>query len=442
MHLAACFAGVLVVGHSTANAGEGSDDWPNWRGPLCTGASTTANPPIFWSENENIRWKVAVPGRGHASPIVWGDHVFVLTAERTGEPLVKRDAPEEGAGAGRRLPKITPDRVQQFAVMALEREDGSVAWRSVAAEGVPHEETHGVATWASASAVTDGEHLFAHFGSNGLFGYNLAGEKLWELQLGKMETRNGFGEGSSPSVHGDMLVVQWDHEGPSFIVALDKRTGEVKWRRERDEPTSWATPLIVEVDGRAQVVTAGTNRVRSYDLATGEVVWESRGLTPHVVPSPVEVNGAAYFMSGFRGSACVAVELAKAEGDISGSDAVLWRHDHDTPYVPSPLALNGILYFFKSNSGIFSALDLVSGDSFYGPVRLEKIRKVNASPVGAAGRVYLVGREGTTEVVAQGPMLKVLATNVLDGAFYASPALAGDELYLRGTSHLYCIADR
>ena len=214
-----------------AATGSETDSWPNWRGPNATGESTTANPPLTWSEDEHVRWKVALPGRGHASPIVWGDRVFVLSSVPVGEDSSSK--------------KVGP---QRFTVMALNRADGSVAWESVAREAVPHEGTHGDATWASASALTDGEHLFAHFGSNGLFAYTLDGEQVWERQLGKMRTRNGFGEGASPAVYGDTLVVQWDHEGDSFIVALDKATGKDRWRRERDEPTGWATPVIVEVE--------------------------------------------------------------------------------------------------------------------------------------------------------------------------------------------------
>lgn len=412
-------------GDATPEAGPG---WPSWRGPLGTGEAPGAEPPLEWSEDRNVRWKVAIPGRGHATPIVWGDHVFVLTAVPVGD--------EELEGGG----KIQPDEPQRFTVMALEREDGSVAWEHVAREAVPHEGTHGDATWASASALTDGELLFAYFGSNGLFAYDLEGEPLWERQLGLMQTRNGFGEGASPAVHGDTLVVQWDHEGPSFIVALDKRTGKERWKRDRDEPTSWATPVIVEVDGKPQVLTSGTNRIRAYDLATGEELWSAEGLTTNAIPTPVVVDGVAYFMSGFRGAELMAVRLAEAEGDITDSDAILWQAGENTPYVPSPLATDGTLYFYKSNSGILSALDMETGETRYGPERLETVQNVYASPVAAAGRIYLLDREGTAEVLATGPELKVLARNRLDDHFDASPALVGDELYLRGKQHLYCLA--
>jgi outer membrane protein assembly factor BamB len=434
---------LVLLSLAVPSFANGTDEnWPQWRGPLGTGEAPTANPPLTWSEDENIRWKVALPGRGHATPIIYGDHVFVLAAEGVGEAPEEEPPSEEGGDGGGRswMKKIDPDQKQAFQVVALNRADGSVAWKSVATEKLPHEGTHGDGTWASASALTDGEHLFAHFGSNGLFAYDLAGDLKWEVQLGKMQTRNGFGEGASPAVYGDTLVVQWDHEGPSFIVGLDKNTGEERWRQDRDEPTSWATPLIVDVGGNRQVVTAGTNHVRSYDLESGEILWQSKGLTTNAIPSPLEVEGVAYLMSGFRGAALVAIQLANATGDLAETDNILWNRDQDTPYVPSALAVDGILYFCKSNSGILSAVDMASGEGLYGPERLETVKNVYASPVGAAGRVYLVGRDGETEVIRHGPEFELLATNLLEEKFDASPALAGGELYLRGASHLYCIA--
>lgn len=423
--LVAALAAAPLVSASPQPA-ESSPGWPTWRGPLGTGEAPDAEPPLEWSEERNVRWKAAIPGRGHATPIVWGERVYVLTAV----PV----------GAGESEDETKPDEPQRFTVMALEREDGSVAWEHVAREAVPHEGTHGDGTWASASALTDGELLFAYFGSNGLFAYDLEGEQLWERQLGKMQTRNGFGEGASPAVHGDTLVVQWDHEGPSFIVALDKRTGKELWRRDRDEPTSWATPVIVEVNGKPQVLTSGTNRIRAYDLASGDEVWSADGLTTNAIPTPVVVDGVAYFMSGFRGSELMAVRLADAKGDIGDSDAILWEAGENTPYVPSPLATDGTLYFYKSNSGILTALDMETGEVRYGPERLETVQNVYASPVAAAGRIYLLDREGGAEVLAAGPELKVLARNKLDDRFDASPALVEDELYLRGKQHLYCLA--
>lgn len=232
--------------------------------------------------------------------------------------------------------------------MAINRSDGSTAWKRTARKEVPHQGKQPNNSFASASAIVDGTHVIAYFGSRGLYCYDLEGRLVWEKDLGDMQTRNGFGEGASPALSGDTLVVNWDHEGQDFVVALDKKTGKELWRRDRDEPTTWTTPLIVEHAGRRQVVTAGTNRVKSYDLQTGELVWEAPGLTPNAIPTPIESAGIVYVTSGYRGSAARAIRLAGAKGDLTGTPAILWETDRDTPYVPSPLLYQGVFYLVKS----------------------------------------------------------------------------------------------
>jgi outer membrane protein assembly factor BamB len=235
-------------------------------------------------------------------------------------------------------------------------------------------------------------------------------------------------------------VVNWDHEGESFIAALDKRTGKERWRVPRDEKTSWSTPLIVENGGRAQVITSATSRVRSYDLATGELIWQASGMTANAIPTPVYADGLVFLTSGFRGNALMAVKLAEARGDITNSPAVVWRYDRDTPYVPSPLLYGEELYFLKSNNGILSAFEAKTGKKLYGEQRLEGVPNVYASPVGAGGRIYVAGRDGGVAVVQQGPEFKLLALNRLDDGFDASPVPVDDELYLRGRKYLYRIS--
>jgi outer membrane protein assembly factor BamB len=255
-----------------------------------------------------------------------------------------------------------------------------------------------------------------------------------------MRTTNEFGEGSSPALHGDALVVQWDHEGDDFIVALDKRSGKELWRQARDEPTSWATPVIVEVGGHAQVIASATNAIRAYDLRDGKELWSCTGMTRNVVPTPIVADGVAYIMSGFRGAASRAIRLADAQGALNDSKAVLWSYDHDTPYVPSPVLYGDRLYFLQNNKGTLTCLNAKTGEKVYGPQRLEDVRMVYASLVGAGGNIYVVSREGTTVVFADGPEFEVKAINQLDDEFNASPAIVGNELYLRGAKHLYCIA--
>jgi outer membrane protein assembly factor BamB len=289
--------------------------------------------------------------------------------------------------------------------------------------------------------VTDGKVLIASFGSFGLFAYNLQGKLLWEKDLGDMRTRNSFGEGSSPALHGNTAVVLWDHEGDDFIVALDTRDGRELWRQRRDEPTGWSTPLIVEHGGKVQVVVNGTNRVRAYDLADGTLLWECAGQTANAIPTPVVDGGRVIVMSGFRGSALQVIQLG-GQGDLSGTDAIVWSRNKGTPYVPSPLLYGSRLYFLSGNTGILSVLDAKSGRTDVEMERLEGISGVYASPVAADGRVYIAGRDGIVVVLKDGPKVEVLATNRLDDGFDASPALVGDRLFLRGRGSLYCLQEK
>ena len=406
--------------------------WAQWRGPDMTGVSRTAKPPVQWGEGKNIKWKVEIPGRGSSSPVVWNDRVYLLTAIPVGV-----------AGAAQHEPRgALPQRgVHQYKVMALDRKTGKTVWEHVAREEEPHEPAHGDnGTWASGSAVTDGTHLFAYFESRGLYAYDLNGKQIWNVDFGDKKMRNQFGEGSTPALHGNYLVVVWDHiAGPSFVVTLDKRTGKEVWRANREEIDTWATPLIVEHDGRAQVIVNAMNRVRSYDLETGKIVWEGPGTTMNVIPSPVSGHGMVFIMSGFRGNNLKAIRLADAKGDIATTGAIAWQLDRDTPYVPSPLLYDNILYFLKTNNGLLSAFDAVSGKPHYQALRMAKAPEVFASPVGADGRVYIVSRDGVTTVIRHGTAYEVLAENTLDDGFDASPALVDGEIFMRGFRYLYAI---
>jgi outer membrane protein assembly factor BamB len=449
---AAAFAAVLASALLSADSAPSTSlagSWPQWRGPLGTGESPEGKPPVEWSEQKNVRWKVDVPGRGHSSPIVAKDLVIVTTAVPKGgvaapAPIATASAPGAAAAApppGQgRPPIVKPDVPQEFVVLALGRADGKVRWRRVVRELMPHEGTHQDGSYASGSALTDGERIYAFFGSRGLYALDFTGKVLWELDLGTMSTRNAFGEGSSPVVFGNILVVTWDHEGKDFVVGIDKKTGKELWRNsDRDEPTSWATPLVVQSEGKPQVVVNATNKVRSYDLESGKQIWEVGGMTANVIPSPVSANGVVYVTSGFRGSAALAIRLAGAKGDLTGTPAIAWSYDRDTPYVPSPLLYQDGLYFLKSNSAVLTRLDTATGKPSY-TERLEGLSNVYASPVAAGGRVYVTSREGVTAVVEAGPQAKVLARNTLADGIDASPAIAGSEMYIRSYRHVYRIS--
>jgi len=424
----------LASPSSTLTAADTSADrfWPQWRGPHATGASKVANPPSEWSETRNIRWKREIPGRGSGSPVVWGDRLYLLSAIPVGA---------EGSAAHEPRGEKSPRPVHRFIVMAIDRHTGRVVWERTAREERPHEPSRNDGTWASSSAITDGRHVFAFFESSGLYVYDLEGRLVWERHFGDKKMFADVGEsGSTPVLYGDRLVIVWDHQGTSFIVALDASTGKERWRAERKEVDSWATPLVVD-NGRPQVVTAAQNRVRSYDLESGRMVWETEGLTMNPIPSPVAGDGMVFVMSGFQGNKLQAIRLADAAGDIRGGRAIAWTLDRDMPYVPSPLLYDGILYVLKGNSGILSAFDAKTGKPHYQLQRLG-IREVYASPVAANGRVYITGRDGTTVVLRHGPSFQVLATNKLDDGFDASAALVEKDLYLRGYQYLYGIAER
>ncbi len=431
-----CLTPVIVLGAQS----EADRFWPQWRGPRGTGVAPHGDPPLTWSETTNIRWKVEIPGRGSASPIVWGDRVFVLTAIPTGEQAASREG-LFGRLVRRFSGGVAPTTVLRFVIRAHDRRDGRLLWERVAREELPHEGSHATGSWASPSAVTDGEIVCAFFGSRGLYCYDMEGDLQWEHDLGDMRIRMGFGEGASPALHQDRIIVNWDHQGDSFITAFDKQTGREIWKVERDEITSWTTPLVVEHGDRAQVVTSATNRVRSYDVETGRLLWQSQGVTMNAIPSPVAADEMVYVTSGFRGSRLMAIRLAAASGEITDSDAIAWSLNRDTPYVPSPLLHDGTLYLLKSNSWILSAYHAATGAKHYGPERLRGIRSVYASPVAAKDRVYITGRGGATLVIRHGPSFGVLATNTLDDDFDASPAIVDGEIYLRGSRYLYCIAE-
>jgi outer membrane protein assembly factor BamB len=334
----------------------------------------------------------------------------------------------------------TRDRYR-FIVLAIDRRTGKTIWERTAREEQPHEATHqDNGTYASSSAITDGQRVYAWFESQGMYVYDLNGTLLWSKDLGDKTMRNQFGEGSTPVLSGDRLVIVWDHLGGSFIVSLDAASGRELWRQSRDEIDTWATPLVVEEGGRRQAIVPGMKKIKSYDLANGAVVWESKGTTMNPIPSPVFGDGMVFVTSGFQGNNLKAIRLAGAKGDVTGTDAIVWSLDRDTPYVPSPLLYDGILYLLKTNSGILSAFDAATGKPHYQLQRLEGLPEVFASPVGAGGRVYIAGRDGVTLVLRNGRTYEVLASNKLDDGFDASPALVGDSIYLRGYRNLYAIA--
>jgi outer membrane protein assembly factor BamB len=412
-------------------------NWPQWRGPLANGVAPLANPPVEWSEKKNVRWKVELPGKGHSSPIVFGDRVYVMAATPVGP--AKKPVLDSAPGVHDSVPVA---RTNQYLVMALARSDGRTLWKTIVHEGWPHEGGHETGSPVSNSPVTDGRLLYALFGSRGLYCLDTNGAVKWHKDLGKMQTLHAHGEGSSPVLYRDTLIVNWDHEGESFLVAFDKVTGKQLWKTARDEKTSWSTPLIVEHEGRPQVVVSATKRVRGYDLATGKELWECDGLTDNVVASPVQWRDMIIAGNSYYKQAMVAIRLTGAAGDISGTTNVVWRLNRLTPYVPSPLLYDDTHYHLRHNQNVLVRLDPATGQLRGEPVRLDGIRDfIFASPVGAAGRIYITGRDGATVVLRHDAGNATLAVNRLEDSFSASAALVDREIYLRGERFLYCIAE-
>jgi outer membrane protein assembly factor BamB len=500
----AMFCGTIWLAAVVARADDAADQrlqsWHQWRGPDANGSAPAGDPPTKWDEQTHIKWKVPLPGAGDATPIIWGDKIFILTAIKTDreteppksdaaeatpanhapvrlvafadgpvdpatapadsktsdKPAAAPDAaptspqpsgPGGPGGRGNRGGRMgmggpPPTNIYQFVVMCLDRKTGKPLWQQTACEKLPHEAHHETSSYASASPITDGKHVFCSFGSRGIYCYDMDGNLQWKADLGKMKIKMSFGEGASPALYGDSLIVNWDHEAGSFITALDTQTGHEKWKTPRDETTTWNTPLVVEYQGKPQIVVNGTKRSRGYDLETGNELWECGGQMANPIPSSVSVGDMAYCLTGFRGYALFAIPLGST-GDITGTDKIAWHLDKGTPYVSSPLVMGDRLYYTKDRSGIMSCVDAKTGDIIIDQKRLpESLKDIYASPVGAAGRVYVLARSGDAAVIdAAANDIQVLAENHLDDTFNASPAIVGKELYLRGEKSLYCVAE-
>jgi outer membrane protein assembly factor BamB len=418
---------VLQAAPATNTPSDAAKYWPQWRGPLAAGVAPLADPSLKWSEDSGVKWKVHLPGRGDSTPIIWGDKIFILSAAPAGKTNAAAEVAEK------------PDEVFQFLVSCFDRQTGKTLWQKVAREERPHEGHQANNTFASASPCTDGQVLVTFFGSRGLHCYDLDGNLKWSKIFGQMKTRMGFGEGASPALYENTVVVYWDDEGDNdFIAAFDKNTGKELWRTPRDEATGWSTPLIVDYQGKPQVIVNASGKVRGYDLSNGKEIWSCAGQTANAIPSPVAFGNVVYVTSGFRGSALYAIKLGHT-GDLKGTDAILWTRGKFTPYVPSPLLVDGRLYTVANNSAIFSCFDLKTGAPQFEGERLEGISEIYASPVAAAEKIYVLGRDGTCLVLKQGPQVEILATNKLNDKTDASPAIAGNDLFIRGRQFLYCI---
>jgi outer membrane protein assembly factor BamB len=414
---------LIILGVQPVSA----QNWPQWRGPLATGAALSGNPPIEWSEQKNIRWKIQLTGTGKSTPAVWGNHIFITAAQTTGDDIVKGGI-------------VTATKPIKFLVIAVDRETGKVIWERLAREEIPHQTRNNMGAWATASPITDGKRVYAFFGSRGLYCYNFDGKLIWEKDFGNMDTGGDMGEGASPVLYKDKLIVNWDHYGEDFIATLEASTGKEIWRKKRDERISWTTPLVVEDAGRTQVITVAEKWIKSYDITSGDVIWQTEGIRYNNISTPVAAGGIVYVGSGLQEGWIKAIRLNGAKGNITGSSSVLWTFEKFYPYVPSPFIMGGLLYFTKDRVGFLTCLDAATGQVHYQNTRLEGIRHIFASPSGVKDRIYFLGQNGVMVVIRHGPEFQVLSKNTLEDEFDASPVIVGNEIYLRGDRYLYRIS--
>ncbi|MFC2104447.1 PQQ-binding-like beta-propeller repeat protein [Bacteroidota bacterium] len=436
----------VILLSSQLNAQEYIDNWPNWRGPNNDGVSLKGTPPTEWSETKNIKWKTPIPGKGLGTPVIWGDQIFITTATE-----LDQKATDE---AIKRLKKTHPGFVKffgmsgttenflEFSVFSINRSSGEINWTKVVREQYPHEGYNDQGSWVSASCVTDGVHMIASFGSYGIYCFDMDGKMLWEKDLGDMQVESAFGEATSPVLYKDKLIIVWDHEGQSKIHVLNKKTGEEIWQKDRDERTTWATPTVVELDGMAQIIVPGKNKSMGYDIETGDVIWELGGLGDGIIPCPVFDGERVYLMTGYgKIKIAQAVNLKGAKGNLENSAALIWTMENNSSYVPSPLLKDGKLYYLKGSRASISCVEAKTGEIYYEAQRVEGLKGEYASPVWANGNIYIIDRQGTCAVIKEGKKFEVIVKNKLDDNFDASPAVVGNELFLRGFKSLYCISE-
>lgn len=464
---------VLSVVFSCSVSLYAETSWTNWRGPQFTGVAPDCKPPTVWSETQNIKWKVKLTGDGsNSSPVVWKDKIFFQTAVKTDKTaaVVPADLPlitaaemapppgggqtpppppppgmgpppggQQGQRRGGGMGSATPTNIYQFNLVCMDRATGKILWEKTACQAVPHQGHHPDHGFASFSPVTDGKYVWATFGSQGMYCFDVDGTQIWKQDLVQMKTR--FGEGNSVAIAGDAVIVVADNENESFIWAFNKTTGDIIWKKQRDEKTTHATPLVLTVDGKMQVIVSATNKIRAYDAKTGDVIWECGGMTGNVIPTPVADSEMVYCTSGFRGSMLQAIKLGRT-GDLTGTDAVVWQVKEATPYVPSPILYDGKIYVFSVNDPILSCYDAKTGKPFYVKQKLDQIKNIYAAPVGADGNVYCAGRNGVTYVLKNADTYEVVSINKLDDGIDATPAIVDNEIFIKGKQYMYCIAEK
>ncbi len=418
--------------------------WPGWRGPTRDGVSTATDLPLEWGSEEdhdNVLWKVALPGRGHSSPVVWGERIF-LTTDIEGDVIPGAEAPVHiRAGEVYRHPATqSADRAHTLQVLGLDALTGRTLWSHTVHDGRVFDNRHRVNTYATPTAVTDGDLVFFYFGSQGLYAFDFEGNPKWDVDFGDIATW-GHGHGTSPLLHGELLILQIDqNEGDgSFLIALDKRTGTTRWRTPRNERVNYSSPILVEGDGGSQIVTTSYENVIGYDATTGKQLWRSPGFLGNGVPTAVASDTMIFAVSGYPDKVTKAIRIPTG----SSSDAVpaVWEYRKGTGYTPSPILYRGYLYLV-SDKGILTCIEPETGTVVYEGGRIPVATFVRASPVAWDDKILLSGEDGDFFIIQAGPKHAVLGASSIEERVIASPAIASGRLFLRGEKHLYAIGTR
>jgi len=455
---------LILTGFAAMPAGAG--EWPRFRGPAANGLTSEDQLPLKWNADENIAWKFKLPGQGWSSPIVWGNKLFVTTAVTDNPPKAanyRRNRNRKAGGGnranrgkGRRRPRgasrrTPPDSVYRFEVYCLDYSTGDVLWNKLAKEGKPSIPTHHSNTYASETPVTDGERVYAVFGMTGLFCYDFDGNLVWEKALDAFPMKAGWGTSSSPVLSGDHLFLQIDNEKKSFLVALDKKTGDESWQVPREERSNWSTPVVWKTEQRTELVVGGRT-VRSYDPMTGDVLWQLHMGGGRSSASPVIEGDRLYVGTEERnrggyddGGGTLFAVAAGASGDITPeegqttSEGVLWSTPKTGMSMASPLVYQDHVYVLERRSGLANCFDAETGEPVYKRKRVSGARAFWASPWAYDGKVFCLDDTGTTHVLQGGSEFKVLGKNTIEDRFWASSAIADGKLVLRGVDYLYCI---
>jgi outer membrane protein assembly factor BamB len=433
----------LVVLLTVATIGRGvatppSGDWPQWRGPNAAGIGEGAFPDR-WSPTEHIAWKTEIPGKGHSSPVVWGDRGFLTTAIE-GAEIPGWKAPGH-LGFDRKPGYVNPDstgvgHMLTLKVYAFQATTGKILWERTSFEGPPYDDRHRSNTYASSTIATDGKLLFVSFEAAGFYAYDLAGTLKWKVDLGNI-AKGGLGPGTSPLIYGNLVILQCDQEmgEGSFIAAFEKTTGKEVWRVSRTTRRSWATPIVVTAGGRDELVTSGAEAVIAYDPKTGKELWTAPGVVSHPIPSFVTGRGLVFATAGSQAKTVLALRPGPLE---SGVERVAWKYNKGAAYVTSPIFYQDYLYLV-SDAGIMTCLDPATGAVRYDNGRVPVPATVRSSAVAFGDKILLTNEDGETFVVKAGPEHEVLATNSVGEPVWASLALARGMVFIRGDRHVFAI---